>query len=94
VIVIPLILALLPAVPHIVLGIEALFKHGSGASKKQAAMSALGDMLNIASTAAGTPGADSSAMAYVDALVEATVKYFNDTGVMSHSNDTSTTGGN
>jgi hypothetical protein len=79
------ILALLPAIPHIVLGVEHLFGHSKGGIKKTAAMSALGDMLNIASTAAGTPGADSSAMAFIDDLVEATVKYFNSNGTMSHS---------
>jgi len=80
------LLGLLPAVPHIILGIEKLFGHGNGVSKKQAAMAALSDMLNIFSQTAGTTGADSSAMAFLDDLVEATVKYFNASGVMVHSN--------
>jgi hypothetical protein len=78
------ILALLPAVPHIVLGVEKLFGHGGGPAKKQATMSALSDMLNIASQTAGTPGADSSAMSFIDDLVEATVRYFNASGIMVH----------
>jgi hypothetical protein len=78
------ILGLLPAIPHIVLGVEHLFKHGNGPSKKQAAMSAMADMLNIFSNVAGTPGADSSAMAFIDDLIEDTVKYFNANGTMKH----------
>jgi hypothetical protein len=82
---IPLVLMLLPAIPHVILGIEHFVGKGNGITKKQAAMAALGDMLNIASTAAGTPGADSSAMAYIDDLIECTIKYFNANGTMSHS---------
>jgi hypothetical protein len=78
------IFALIPAIPHIVLGIEQMFGKGSGGTKKQAATSMLGDMLNITSQAAGEPGADSSAMAFIDDMIEATVKYFNDKGIMTH----------
>ncbi len=83
------ILGLLPAISHIVLGVEHLFGHGNGASKKQAATSAIADLLNIFGQAQGTPGADSSAMAFIDDLIEATVKYFNANGTMTHA----TTGG-
>jgi hypothetical protein len=78
------ILGLLPALPHIILGIERIFGHGGGATKKQAAMSALSDLLNIASSAQGMPGADSHAMSFIDDMIEATVKYFNATSVLTH----------
>ena len=78
------ILGLLPALPHIILGVEKMFGHGGGAAKKQAATSALSDLLNILAQAQGTPGADSSAMAFIDDMIEATVKYFNTNGTMTH----------
>ena len=78
------ILGLLPAIPHIVLGVEKLFGHGNGASKKQAATSMIADLLNILAQAQGTNGADSSAMGFIDDLLEATVKYFNTNGMMTH----------
>jgi hypothetical protein len=81
---IPLILGLLPVVPHIVLGVEHLFGKGGGVNKKQAAMSALADMINILSKTQATPGADSSTMNFLDDLVEATVKYFNANGTLTH----------
>ena len=79
------ILGLLPAIPHIVLGIEKLFGDGNGAQKKQAAMSAVSDMLNIFAQTTGTSGADSSHSAFIDDLIEATVKFFNANGTMTHS---------
>ncbi len=81
---IPLILGLIPAIPHIVLGVEKIFGHGKGTAKKSAAMSALGDIVNIFGQAQGTPGADSSTMAFMDDLLEATVKYFNANGTLTH----------
>jgi hypothetical protein len=78
----PLLLGLLPAIPHVVLGVEGMFGHGNGANKKQAAMGVLGDLVNLAP---GSPGAGNSAMMkYLDALVEATVAYLNDSGAMKH----------
>jgi hypothetical protein len=83
---IPLILALLPAVPNIVLGIEHMFGHGNGTTKKQTAMSILGDLVNAFTSAGGSavPGANSSEMELIDELIEATVKYLNATGAMVH----------
>jgi len=84
------ILGLLPAIPHIVLGIEKLFGHGNGSAKKQAATSAIGDMINIfgqlggnASSANGA-GANSDMMTFVDELIESTVKLLNANGTLSH----------
>jgi hypothetical protein len=79
-----IVLGLLPAIPHIILGVERLFGHGNGASKKQAATSAIADLLNIFAQTQGTPGADSSAMNFISDLIDATVRYFNNTGVMTH----------
>jgi len=81
---IPLVIGLVQVAPYVVLAVEKMFGHHTGPTKKSAAMAALGDMLNIASTTAGTPGADSSAMAFVDDLIEATVKYFNSNGTITH----------
>ena len=69
---------------HTVLGIEHIFGHGNGPAKKQSATNAIEDAINIFATTAGTPGADSSMSAFVDDLIEATVKYFNSTGAMTH----------
>lgn len=80
-----LILALLPAVPHIIIGVEHLFGHGNGASKKQAATSALADIINAFAQSTGTQGSNSSTMALIDDLIEATVKYFNSNGTFTHS---------
>lgn len=79
------ILGLLPAIPHIVLGIEKLFGHGNGSSKKQAAMAALGDMVNIFGQMGGsTTSANSDVMTYLDELIESTVKLFNSNGTLTH----------
>jgi hypothetical protein len=80
-----LLLGILPAIPHVILGIEALFRHGNGPAKKQAATSALADMVNIFTQASGGgTGADSSTMTYIDDLIEATVKLFNNNGTFTH----------
>jgi hypothetical protein len=79
------LLGILPAVPHIIMGIESMFKHGNGPAKKQAAMAALGDMVNIFDQSSGGPGADSSTMVLIDDLIEAFVKVFNNNGTFTHS---------
>lgn len=78
------ILGLLPVVPKLVLGVERLFGHGSGTSKKQSVMSDISALLNAFSQAASTSSVDSSAMAFMDDFVEATVRYFNSNGTMTH----------
>ena len=75
-----ILLVLIPAIPHIVSGIEALFGRGNGATKKQAAMGVMGDLVNALNTPGGTTGANSQMMAYIDDLIEATVKYMNTSG--------------
>jgi hypothetical protein len=82
--VIALLMPLIAAAPHIITGIEALFGHGNGAKKKQAAMGIMGDLANALSTAQGTPGANSAVMAYMDDIIEATVKYMNASGQFTH----------
>jgi hypothetical protein len=72
------ILGLIPAIPHIVLGIEALFGHGKGGTKKQAAVDMVQTILNT------TVGADPAVMAYVSDLIEANVKYLTANGTMPH----------
>jgi hypothetical protein len=85
-----LLLTLLPAIPHIVMGVEQMFKHhpaATGAAKKQAATSALADMVNLFGSMTGEPagtGANSATMAYLDTMIDATVKYFNDNGTFTH----------
>lgn len=79
-----MVMGLLPAIPHIVVGVEKLFGKGNGGHKKQAAMSAVSDMLNIFSQASGSAGADSSHTAFLDDLIEATVKFFNANGTFTH----------
>ncbi len=82
------ILGLLPAIPHILVGIEHMLGHGTGPAKKSAATSMIGDLVNIFSSqqqsGSGSPGADSSTMAFIDDLIEATVKYFNTNGTFTH----------
>jgi hypothetical protein len=80
------ILGLLPAIPHIVMGIEKMFGHSSGAAKKQAAMSTIGDLLNALAQQSGdtTAAANSPMMAFVDSTIEGFVKLFNDTGTFTH----------
>ena len=93
---IALIMALLPAIPHIVTGVEAMFGHGTGALKKQTASGILGDFVNLftqssAMTAGSTTpqaGANSQTMAYIDELIDATVEYFNATGTFTHGGTT------
>jgi hypothetical protein len=82
---IALILGLLPVVQHVVLGVESLFGHGKGAAKKQAATTTIADLLNLFSQVSpDLPGANSSTMKFIDGLIEVTVSYFNDEGVMTH----------
>lgn len=80
------ILGLLPAIPHMVAGIEKLFGHNNGPAKKQAALAAIGDMVNIFGQANGNgaTSADSSTMTYIEDLIEATVKLFNSNGTFTH----------
>jgi hypothetical protein len=79
-------MAFLPAVPYVILGVEAMFKHGSGPAKKQAVTSALADMINIFSQANGgqSSTANSSVMSLVDDLIEEFVKMFNADGTFTH----------
>lgn len=74
------ILGLLPSIPPIISGIEHFFGHGNGPKKKDAAMAMVGDMLNLQ----GQVQADSATMAYVDAVIEATVVYLNASGKFTH----------
>ena len=76
------LLGLLTAVPHIVAGVEILFKHGRGADKKQAAMDMLGDLVNVFQRS--NTGADSSTMQFIDDVIEAVVKKFNSDGTFTH----------
>ena len=81
---ITLILALIPLCPKIVAGIEHIFGHGTGPAKKAAATAALADVFNVLAGAEGTPGANSSIMAFLDDMIEATVKLYNGTGTFTH----------
>lgn len=91
------LLGLLPAIPHIIIGVEQIFGHGRGLAKKQAATNTIADLLNL-SVAANNPlgtlgtlgtgipaSSDSDMMKYIDALIESTVTYLNAKGVMKHS---------
>jgi hypothetical protein len=80
----PLILGLIPAIPHIVLGVEKLFGHGSGKTKKQTAMTALTDMLAVVAQASGMPGSDASMEEFLSDVIDSTVKLFNKNGAFSH----------
>jgi len=84
---IALILGILPLVPHIVQGVEALFRHqpNSGPAKKQAAVGLLGDALNALAAVEQVPGANSPIMALADGLIEQFVTYFNASGQFTHS---------
>jgi hypothetical protein len=82
---ITLILALVPIFPHVILGVEKLFGHGGGATKKVAATSAIADILNVLAGAEGTPGANSSAMTFIDDMIESFVKLYNNSGTFTHS---------
>jgi hypothetical protein len=78
----PLIIGLLPAIPHIVMGIEKLFGHGgNGKQKKDAAMAGILAMLT---GIGGIAVADKAHINYVDKLIEATVEYFNQNGEFNH----------
>ena len=84
---IALILALIPVMPHVIIGIEHIFKHSTGPAKKVAATSAIADILNVLAGTQSVPGADSSAMSFIDAMIEATVKLYNDTGTFTHAGE-------
>jgi|HubBroStandDraft_2_1064218.scaffolds.fasta_scaffold1373483_2 hypothetical protein len=88
---ITLILALIPLCPKIVAGIEHIFGHGTGPAKKQAATSALADVLNVLAGTESTPGANSSAMDFIDDMIEACVKLYNNSGTFTHGTSVSTT---
>jgi len=77
-------IALIPLCPKIVAGIEHVFGHGTGPAKKQAATSAIADVLNVLAGVEGTPGANSSAMNFIDDMIEAVVKVYNDSGTFTH----------
>jgi hypothetical protein len=81
---IPIITILLPLLPNIVSGIEHLFGYGNGAQKKQVAMAQVSDAVNVYSTLNGGPGADSAMMHFIEAAIEATVAYLNESGKFSH----------
>jgi hypothetical protein len=81
---IALLMPLIAAAPHIITGIEALFGHGSGAQKKSAAMAVMGDLGNALAQDKGVPGANSALMSYLDDVIEATVKYMNNSGQFTH----------
>lgn len=75
--------ALIPFIPHVVHGVEALFGKGNGKLKKEAALGLMGDAVNIMSAAkfgSAIGGANSAVMEYISDLIEATVKYYNATG--------------
>lgn len=79
------LIGLLPAIPHIIIGVEKLFGKGNGATKKQAATAAISDLVNIAAQAAGTSGAGNShVMDFISAVIDATVAYFNASGTFPH----------
>ena len=84
---IALILGLLPLVPHIVQGVEALFRHQpkSGPTKKQTAIPLLGDAVNALGVVEQLPGANSAVLNLSSTLIEAFVVYFNESGTFPHS---------
>jgi hypothetical protein len=81
---IALLLPLLAAAPHIVAGVESLFGHGKGETKKQAAMGILGDFGNALAAQNGFDGANSDLMQLLSEIIDSTVKYMNATGQFKH----------
>jgi hypothetical protein len=79
---------LLQFTPTIVTGIEKLFGHGGGATKKQTAVNLLGDVANAVAAAQGIPGANSELMVFISDVIEAYVKYANASGQFSHGGTT------
>jgi predicted TIM-barrel fold metal-dependent hydrolase len=80
------IIGLLPAIPHVILGIEHMFGKGNGPVKKQAATSAIADLVNVFAQLSGQSGAgaNSPMMTFIDKLIEATVEMFNQDGTFTH----------
>ena len=83
---IALLIPLLGAMPHIILGVESLFGHHTGTQKKQVAMGILGDLVNLITSENGQPGANSPFMTFLGESIDSMVKLLNDTGVMTHAN--------
>lgn len=81
-----LIAALIPALPHIIVGIEAMFKGAAkvGTTKKQIAINLLSDLVNGFGAYSQQGGANSALMAFIDKEVDNVVEYMNASGQFQH----------
>lgn len=79
--ILPLILQFAPA---LISGVEKLFGHGGGSTKKQVVTGMLADAANGFAAAQNLPGANSELMVFISDVIEAYVKYANATGQFTH----------
>lgn len=78
------LVGVLPFVGAIVQGIEALFGHGDGATKKSAAIQAVQAGLGAFGAVTGADVANSSLAADLGNLIDAAVAVYNDLGIFTH----------
>lgn len=82
----PLLLPLIiQFAPPLITGVEHLFGKGGGQQKKQVVTNMLSDVANGFAAAQNLPtGANSETMALIDDVIEAVVKYMNNSGQFQH----------
>ena len=87
------IVGVLPFAGGIVQAVESLFGHGDGATKKQAALSGVQSILAAFGSVTGADVSNSTLAADLGKLIDATVAVYNDLGIFTHANKSTTAAG-